>query len=87
MTDRVDSRLAAGIPEKIPITFKPGFISGVSTEWAIVLLEHRPYAVAIMESHKFSGEAEEVVEEVSKILFNYYWRIGSASEYGTYVKQ
>lgn len=87
MTDREDSRLAAGIPENVPIAFKPGFIDGVSTEWAIVLLEQRPYAVAFMESYKVNGEAEEVMEDASKILFNYYWRIGSASEYGTYVKQ
>jgi beta-lactamase class A len=87
MTDREDSRIAAGIPESTSIAFKPGFIDGVSTEWAIVLLEQRPYAVAMMENYKVKGEAEEVMEEVSKILFNYYWRIGSASEYGTYVKQ
>ena len=87
MTDREDSRLAAAIPENVRIAFKPGFISGVSTEWAIVLLEQRPYAVALMESYKVAGEAEEVMEEVSEILFNYYWRIGSASEYGTYVRQ
>ena len=85
MTDRKDSRLAAGIPENVPIAFKPGFINGVSVEWTIVLLQQRPYAVAIMESHKVSGEAEEVMEKVSKILFQYYWRIGNASEYGTYV--
>ena len=87
MTDREDSRLAAGIPESTPIAFKPGFIDGVSTEWAIVLLEQRPFAVAFMESYKVNGEAEEVMEQASKILFDYYWRIGSASEYGTYVKQ
>ncbi|MDX1753591.1 MAG: serine hydrolase [Salinimicrobium sediminis] len=87
MTDKEDSRLAAGIPENVPIAFKPGFISGVSTEWTIVLLEQRPYAVALMESNKLPGEAERVMEEVSEILFNYFWRIGSASEYGTYVRQ
>lgn len=87
MTDREDSRLAAGIPKHVEIAFKPGFISGVSTEWAIILLEQRPYAVAIMESHKIDGEAEKVMEEASKILLDYYWRIGSASEYGTYVRQ
>ncbi|WP_083961609.1 serine hydrolase [Salinimicrobium terrae] len=85
MTDREDSRLAAGIAENVDIAFKPGFINGVSVEWAIVNLQQRPYAVAIMESHKVSGEAEEVMEDVSKILYNYFWRMGNASEYGTYV--
>ena len=84
-TDRRDSRLAAGIPENIEIAFKPGFIDGVSVEWAIVLLEQRPYSVALMESHKVKGEAEEVMEDISEILYQYYWRLGNASEYGTYI--
>ena len=84
-TDREDSRVAVGIPENVEIAFKPGFIDGVSVEWAIVFLQQRPYAIALMESYKVNGEAEEVMEDVSKILYNYYWRIGNASEYGTYV--
>ena len=84
-TDRKDSRLAAGIPGNVEMAFKPGFIDGVSVEWSIVLLDQRPYAVALMESHKVRGEAEGVMEDVSKILYQYYWRIGNASEYGTYV--
>lgn len=84
-TDRKDSRLATGIPENVEIAFKPGFIDGVSVEWAIVHLEQRPYAVALMESHKVKGEAEYIMEDISKILYQYYWRLGNASKYGTYV--
>lgn len=84
-TDREDSRLAAGLPDNVSIAFKPGVLNGVSTEWAIVLLPERPYAVAIMENYKVTGEAENVMEEVSKVLYQYFWRLGNATRYGTYV--
>lgn len=82
---RTNSRLAAGIPENVPVAFKPGELSGVSTEWAIVLLPERPYAVAIMESYKVKSQAEDVMEEVSAVLYQYFWRLGNATRYGTYV--
>lgn len=83
--DRGDSRLAAGVPEEVPIAFKPGSLNGVSTEWAIVLLPERPYAVAIMESYKVKGKAENIVERLSEVLYEYFWRSGNATRYGTYV--
>lgn len=82
---REASRLAAGISENVSIAFKPGELSGVSTEWAIVLLPDRPYAVAIMESYKVKGQAENVIEEASAVLYQYFWRLGNATRYGTYV--
>lgn len=84
-TDRRDSRLAAGIPAEVPIAFKPGVLNGVSTEWAIVMLPERPYAVAVMESYKVKGQAEDVIEKLSVILYQHFWRLGNATRYGTYV--
>lgn len=82
---RGNSRLAAGVPANVPLAFKPGGLNGVSTEWALVLLPERPYAVAIMENYKVVGKAETVLEEVSAVLYQYYWRLGNATRYGTYV--
>lgn len=84
-TDRRTSRLAPGVPAEVPIAFKPGSLNGVSTEWAIVLLPERPYAVAIMESYKLEGQAPQVMEEISETLYQYFWRMGNATRYGTYV--
>ncbi|MDX5422195.1 MAG: class A beta-lactamase-related serine hydrolase [Hymenobacteraceae bacterium] len=84
-TDRETSRLAAGVPEEVPLAFKPGTLNGVSTEWAIVLLPERPYAVAMMEAYKEKGQEEQVMEEVSRVLYQYFWRVGNATRYGTYV--
>ncbi|WP_266202674.1 serine hydrolase [Pontibacter kalidii] len=84
-TDRQTSRLAAGLPEAVPIAFKPGVLNGVSTEWALVLLPERPYAVAVMESYKVKGQSEDTVEQLSEVLYRYFWRMGNATRYGTYV--
>lgn len=81
---REHSRLAAGIPASVPLAFKPGGISGVSTEWALVLLEERTYAIAVMESYKIAGQAESVAEQLSGVIYNYFWRKGNATRYGTY---
>ncbi|WP_299823758.1 serine hydrolase [uncultured Pontibacter sp.] len=84
-TTRETSRLAEGIPAHVSIAFKPGILNGVSTEWAIVELQERPYAIAMMESYKVAEQAERVMEQASAILYQYYWRLGNASRYGTYV--
>ena len=83
-TPRNESRLSAGIPGSVPIAFKPGGLQGVSTEWAIILLKERPYAVAVMENHKVKGQGEQTVEKLSKILYQYFWRMGNATRYGVY---
>ncbi len=83
--DREGSRLAAGIPANIPIVYKPGSLFGVSTEWAIINLKERPYAVAIMENYKVEGQAKQIVEKVSERLYQYFWRIGNGTRYGTYL--
>lgn len=84
-TTRETSRLAEGMPSNVSIAFKPGVLNGVSTEWAIVELQERPYAITMMESYKVEGQAKRVMEEASAILYQYYWRLGNASRYGTYV--
>jgi len=85
-TERSTSRLAAGIPDDVPIAFKPGMLNGVSTEWAVIYLKKRPYAVAVMEKYKTAGKAERAVEQLSEVLYDYFWRIGNATEYGVYAE-
>lgn len=84
--DRGGSRIASGIPAQVPIAFKPGNIPGVSTEWTLVLLPERPYAIAVMESYKTPGASDGVMEQVSEVVYQYFWKLGKASKYGTYVR-
>ncbi|MGB2959884.1 MAG: serine hydrolase [Bacteroidota bacterium] len=78
--------LKRGFPPGTPVAFKPGGISGVSTEWALVRLEHRPFAAAVMEKYELENEADGAFTEIGKVLHDYYRRIGNASRYGTYVR-
>lgn len=75
----------SGLPSDIPVAFKPGGIAGVSTEWAIVYLKERPYVVVVMENYALGGEATTAMKEISRTLYDYFWRVGNATRYGTYV--
>lgn len=83
-TPRNASSLAAGIPNNVPIAFKPGGIRGVVTEWALVLLEERPYAVALMESYSNPGNKGQNIEALSETLYRYFWKLGNSTRYGVY---
>jgi beta-lactamase class A len=75
----------ASLPADIPVAFKAGGIPGVSTEWAIVYLKERPYVVVVMENYELEDEATVAMKEISRTLYNYFWRLSRASRYGTYV--
>ena len=75
----------SGLPQGIPVAFKPGGIAGVSTEWAIVYLKERPYIVVVMENYELEGEAAAAMKEISRTLYDYFRRLGRATRYGTYV--
>jgi beta-lactamase class A len=76
--------IRAGIPASVPVAFKPGGIAGVSTVWAIVHLEGRPYAVTVMENFELDNEAAQATREVSRVLYEHFWRLSKSTKYGTY---
>lgn len=78
-------RIAAGVPDDVPVAYKPGGIPGVSAEWAVVELDARPYVVAVMGTYGLDRPFGAAMEAVSRTLYDYYWRVGHATEYGTYV--
>jgi len=75
----------SGLPVDIPVAFKPGGIAGVATEWAIVYLKERPYVVVVMENYAIGDEAVVAMKEISRTLYDYFWRLGNATQHGTYV--
>jgi beta-lactamase class A len=75
----------AGLPADVPVAFKAGGIPGVSTEWALVYLKERPYVVVVMENYELEEEATAAMKEISRTLYDYFWRLARASRYGTYV--
>jgi beta-lactamase class A len=74
-TARQGSRIAAGLPPQVPVAYKPGGLPRISTEWAIVYLSKRPYAIVIMEKDKIPGDATRTMERLSRIVYNYFVRM------------
>jgi beta-lactamase class A len=68
------------IPAEIPVAFKPGFIEGVSSAWAIVDLPDRPYVFAIMSTYGTDGP--DYVGKASHAAYDYFWRLARANDYG-----
>lgn len=77
-----NSKIAKGIPPNVKIAFKPGGMGGVSTEWALVYLAKRPYALAIMENYKAGSSSQDFMAAISKTLYEYYSRMAKATNYG-----
>jgi beta-lactamase class A len=77
--------ISRGVPDSIRVAFKPGEIAGVSTEWAVVYLPQRPYVVTVMGNYLADDDAAGTIKEISHTLFNYFWRKGFATPFGTYV--
>lgn len=75
--------IRAPVPEEVPIAFKPGGITGVSTVWGIVDLPDRPYVIVVMSNYGGNGGA--VVEAVSRLAYDYFSRLSGITEYGTRV--
>jgi beta-lactamase class A len=68
------------IPNNVPIAFKWGGNTGVSTAWAIVDLPGRPYVFAIMTS--FGLENAPAVRAASAAAFEYFSLLAGANSYG-----
>ncbi len=77
-----NSKLVRGIPSNVKIAFKPGGMGGVSTEWAVIYLAKRPYAVAVMENYKAGTASQDVISNISKALYDYYSRMAKSTNYG-----
>ena len=68
------------IPDNVPIAFKWGGNTGVSTAWAIVDLPGRPYVFAIMTS--YGRENAPAVRAASAAAFEYFTLLAGANAYG-----
>jgi beta-lactamase class A len=77
-----NSKIARGLPSNVKIAFKPGGMGGVSTEWGVVYLAKRPYAVAVMENYKAGTSSQDVIANISKTLYEYYSRMAKATNFG-----
>lgn len=71
------------VPSSVPIAYKPGGITGVTTVWARVGLDDRPYVLAVMTN--YGGDGGAVVEAVSRAAYGYFSRLVGVTPWGTRV--
>ncbi len=76
--------LTAGLPADVAIACKPGGIAGVNTEWAIVYVKDRPFAVAVMENYGM-GDAPQKITDIARVLHEYFSRMSKATSHGALV--
>lgn len=69
------------VPRDVPIAFKPGGITGVSTVWGLVMVPDRPYVISVMSNYGGNGGA--VVEAASALAYDYFSRLSGITDYGT----
>lgn len=79
-----NSKIASGVPPNVKLAFKTGGMGGVSTEWAIVYLQNRPYAIAIMENYKTSSSPSDIFSLLSKRIYDHFSMM-KATKYGVII--
>lgn len=80
-----NSKIASGVPANVKLAFKTGGMGGVSTEWAIVYLQNRPYAIAIMENYKTAASPSNIFSLLSKRVFDHFSMM-KATRYGVLIE-
>lgn len=80
-----EGSIRSGLPPGVPVSNKAGGIPGVSTEWAIVHLQARPYIVVVMGNFGLENEFSQIIQQISRTAYDYFWRLSRSSPYGTYV--
>jgi beta-lactamase class A len=81
---RKEGTIPLALPKGTPVAFKSGDLAGVETEWALVYLKERPYVVVFMENYAIEQEGKPIMKRVSQLLYDFFWRRGRATKYGTY---
>ncbi|CUU04935.1 beta-lactamase class A [Candidatus Thermokryptus mobilis] len=84
LTKEKEGSLGKYLPSDIKIANKPGGIEGVNCEWGIVLLPRHPYIIIVMSNYNLKS-AQETIAQISKIVYEHFWRLSLSTKYGTRV--
>jgi beta-lactamase class A len=78
-----ESRLRNGLPSSIAVADKPGELDGVRVDAGIVFAKNRPYVFAMMMTFlKSEVEGERAMEELSRVAYDYFNRLGEGGSLG-----
>jgi len=78
-----ENRLRKGLPEGVASADKSGELEGVRVDAGIVFAKNRPYALSVMTTFlKDEAEGERAIEEMSRVAYEYFSRLGSGGALG-----
>jgi beta-lactamase class A len=78
-----ESRLRSGLPSGVGAADKPGELEGVRVDAGIVFAKNRPYVFAVMMTFlKSEVEGERAMEELSRVAYDYFNRLGAGGSLG-----
>lgn len=78
-----ESRLRRGLPDGVATADKPGELDGVRVDAGIVFAKNRPYVFAVMMTFlKSEVEGERAMEELSRVAYDYFNRLGAGGALG-----
>jgi beta-lactamase class A len=78
-----ENRLRKGLPEGVASADKSGELEGVRVDAGVVYAKNRPYVLCVMTTFlKDEAEGERAIEEISRVAYEYFSRLGTGGVLG-----
>jgi beta-lactamase class A len=85
-TYKKDSHMRKAVPEEVVVASKHGWLEGVRAESGVIFVKDRPFVISVMTTYLHDEkDGEEAIGRITKKAFNYFDRVGRATEYGRVV--
>jgi beta-lactamase class A len=78
----VKGGMRRAVPSEAVIASKTGGVPGVKCETGIVYAPGRPFALSVQSTFLHGGEQRDPVEEVTRVVYRYFQRLGAANAFG-----
>lgn len=80
---QVNGQIRRAVPSRVPVFSKTGSLTAVRAEAAVVALEGRPYAVAVMTTYLGSDpDGDRAIFDIAAAAFSYFERLAEGGAYG-----
>lgn len=83
-----DSLFHKALPPTVTVEDKPGALNAVRCDTGVIEVKGHPFAISVMTTYDASNEeGERTVEEIARLAYAYFSRLGSSSAYGRLIPQ
>ena len=79
----VEGQVRGAVPANVPVFLKTGSLDGVRAEAAVVEVQGRPFALAVMTTYLARDEdGDRAIREIASAAFSYFDRLAKSGAYG-----